>query len=60
MARDELRHVRNLRAGQHAKRSPHAAAVSRVLTLAHDPRDATGSERLRALASPPDRHLPNG
>jgi succinate dehydrogenase/fumarate reductase iron-sulfur protein len=33
----------------------HPAAVSRVLTLAHDPRDARGRSRRRVLATSPDR-----
>lgn len=43
--------------GGQAGRSPHPAAVSRILTLARDPRDATGADRLRALGTPPDRQF---
>jgi succinate dehydrogenase / fumarate reductase, iron-sulfur subunit len=35
--------------------SLHPAAVARLLTLARDPRDAGGPDRLRALRTPPDR-----
>ncbi len=43
--------------GQTSDTSPHAAAVTRVLTLARDPRDIGGSDRLRALGVPPDRRF---
>ena len=43
--------------GQHAGASPHPAAVARLLTLARDPRDATGPDRLQALGTPPDRQF---
>jgi succinate dehydrogenase / fumarate reductase iron-sulfur subunit len=41
--------------GAHDSGSLHPAAIARVLTLARDPRDASGSERLRALNPLPDR-----
>ena len=43
--------------GQQAGAAPHPAAVTRILTLARDPRDATGMDRVRALGSPPDRRF---
>jgi succinate dehydrogenase / fumarate reductase iron-sulfur subunit len=43
--------------GQQSVASPHPAVVARVLTLASDPRDATGPDRLRQLGTPPDRHF---
>jgi succinate dehydrogenase / fumarate reductase iron-sulfur subunit len=39
----------------HASLNP--AVVTRLLTLAHDPRDATGADRVRSLATPPDRRF---
>lgn len=41
--------------GQSDEGGLHAAAVSRVLSLAHDPRDALGRERLSELGVRPDR-----
>lgn len=38
-----------------ASRAPHAAVVARLLTLAHDPRDAAGAARLHALTPSPDQ-----
>ncbi len=43
--------------GAQASAEPHPAVVGRILALAHDPRDATGGERLRALGAPPDRRF---
>lgn len=43
--------------GQKSEVSPHAAAVTRILTLARDPRDTAGSDRLRALGTTPDRRF---
>ncbi len=41
--------------GQEEGSSPHPAVVSRVLSLAHDPRDAHGRTRLARLDEQPDR-----
>ena len=42
---------------QHHNESLHPAAVVRLLTLARDPRDATGPERVGAMHPPADRSL---
>jgi succinate dehydrogenase / fumarate reductase iron-sulfur subunit len=39
--------------GSGAEQEPHPAVVARVLTLARDPRDARGEDRLRGLPSSP-------
>jgi succinate dehydrogenase/fumarate reductase-like Fe-S protein len=41
--------------GAQPEGASHAAVVARLLTLAHDPRDARGADRVRALGSSPDR-----
>ncbi len=43
--------------GQPVSASHHPAAVTRILTLARDPRDSTGADRLRALGALPDRRF---
>ena len=43
--------------GSGADQDPHPAVVARVLTLARDPRDARGEDRLRGLRGSPDRRF---
>jgi succinate dehydrogenase / fumarate reductase iron-sulfur subunit len=40
---------------QHDTGSLHPAVIARLLTLAHDPRDAAGVERIREVPESPDR-----